>query len=348
MNVPDAIFYDYVARYVHIITRIRYKHLVALQPPPHANLAHGGGGTAYALHRIAEVRGDARLVRLARVWVADALADRRRARFPTSSYLFGRSGLHALRARIDPAARDHSIAAYLRVCRSARTGPLELMSGRAGQLVGACAMLRGFDDTRLRRFAAVRAHDLLDHVQRRASRPWREADASNLAHGWPGVLYAVAAWHELSRLAPPPWLISALVRLARAWREHAVPRHDMRASWCTGAAGATLLWCKTFAITGESELLRTARRTGDAARRHLDVTRQHLCCGIGGVAHALLALETIDPGRAWRAHARQIGAGAMTDAAPSRWPSGLLWGHPGLACLALDLVAKVPQAFPSL
>jgi hypothetical protein len=240
------------------------------------------------------------------------------------------------------------VSAYLRACRGTGTRPFELMLGGAGQLVGACAMLRGFDDARLRRFATARAAELLDQVQTRARRPWRAADASNLAHGWPGVLYAVVAWHELSMLAPPSWLVAALVRLAQAWRAQAVPRPDMRATWCTGAAGAALLWCKAFAITGEPVLLRAARATGDTARRHVDRARRHLCCGVAGVAHALLAIEAIDPGRGWRVHARQIGAAAMTDAAPSRWPNGLLWGHPGLACLALDLVSDEPHAFPGL
>jgi hypothetical protein len=41
----------------------------------------------------------------------------------------------------------------------------------------------------------------------------------------------------------------------------------------------------------------------------------------------------------------------MTLAPPSKWPSGLLWGHPGLVCLALDLAGDAPRpgaGFPGL
>lgn len=344
----DPIFQGYVTRYASIVAHVRYAHLAQLQPPPYANLAQGGGGTAYALHRIAIARADPALARHARRWLADALADRRPATSPASSYLLGRAGLHALRARIEPAARDRAIAAYLRACRDRGARPFELMAGGAGQLVGACTILRARDDSRLRRFAAARAGELIEHVRQRARTRWRVADAANLAHGWPGTLYAVVSWHALAALTPPPWLVAALVRLARAWREDAVPRPDMRATWCTGAAGVAQLWCKAYALTGEPALLGAARAAGDAARRHVDPARRHLCCGAGGVAYALLALDAIDPNRGWRARARAIGAAAMSDAAPSRWPSGLLWGHPGLACLALDLDGDGAAELPAL
>jgi hypothetical protein len=299
---------------------VRYRHLGALQDPPHATLAHGGAGVAYALWRLGERR-------LARGWLRDALGDRRRVAYgglDRGSFFVGRPGVLHVRALLARAPTPVALG----------TG-VELIGGAAGHLLGALA--RGQRDRR----SAMLADRIAVDVRGRARRPWRAIDGTNLAHRWPGPLLALLAWE-----APEPWLVDALARLARATDHHAVPA-DVRGTWCTGAAGITFLWAHAYERTGEALFLRTARTAARVAEKHLPA-RPHLCCGMGGVAYALLAMERIEPGRGWRERATAIAERAIAMPLGTRWPSGLLWGHPGLVCLALDLLVDEPRGFPCL
>jgi hypothetical protein len=332
----------YVARYRSAIDQARHAHLVALQPPPFADIAHGGAGTAYVLARLGDSRG-------ARRWLDDAIADRRRTAFMTgrtrASYLFGRAGLAWLRARLAPAsARRAACARFVATARG--SAEIDVTDGIAGQLLGACLLAR---DERVLAAAERMTEHLLDRVAARSRRPWRAGDASNFAHGWPGVLHALLGGLEVTGKDVPGWLVTSLARLTRAWRADAVLRVDHRASWCTGAAGSTLLWCRAFARTGDRRFLAIARRTARDALANVAHAPHHLCCGAAGVAYALLELSTVDPGGAWRSDAQRVAVeaiGAVSRGAPLRWPNGLYWGHPGLVCLAIDLRSTSPAGFP--
>jgi hypothetical protein len=342
---------SYLARYQGAIDQARYEHLVALQPAPFATLAHGGAGTAFALARMRDVRG-------ARRWLDDAMADRRRAaftvggdrRFAREAFLFGRAGVAWLRARLAPAAARR--AANARFVATARaTDKLDVTDGTAGQLIGACLLVRESPDARVVAAAKRMTERLLDRVEARSTRAWRAADATNFAHGWPGVLHALLAGLELASEDVPAWLAHSLARLARAWRPNIVERIDQRASWCTGAAGATLLWCRAFVSTDDKRFLAMARRTARAALASVEHAEPHLCCGAAGVAYALLELAATDPRGAWRADAQRIAVAAIDSVsrgAPLRYPNGLYWGHPGLVCLAVDLLNDRPAGFPAI
>jgi DUF1680 family protein len=105
------------------------------------------------------------------------------------------------------------------------------------------------------------------------------------------------------------------------------------------------LWAKAFAVSGDARFIDVARRTAQHAMATSGKNRG-LCCGDTGIAFALLALERIDPRRGWRAKARaladhEIAAGGFVHS------NGLYYGHPGLACLAQDLLGE-PRGFPAI
>jgi lantibiotic modifying enzyme len=348
---------SYLRRYAGAIRPVRYSDLSRLQSAPYASVAYGAAGTAHALVRLAEASrmNDGR--RLATRWLQDALADRTHAArifdgarvMPTSSFVYGRAGVHAMIAMLyserDSRGRQGALEGFVRAIRTGKT--VGSVDGAAGQLVGVRILSGRIRDGVLRRVGTEVAGNLLDRTRERMRRRWRAADASGFLHAWPGVLFALLSWHAMNGDPPETWLVDGLMRLARIWRADAGVMVELRGSWCVGAAGVALFWCKAFESTGEKAFLDVAR---DAARAsiHYMPTRTHLCCGKAGVAYALLALERVDPGRGWRERALEIGLRAIATPMLSRWPNGLLWGHPGLVCLALDLMSDEPRGFPCI
>ena len=71
-----------------------------------------------------------------------------------------------------------------------------------------------------------------------------------------------------------------------------------------------------------------------------------MCCGHTGLAFALLSLDRVEPRRGWGSHARALAAKEIGDARFVH-SNGLFYGHPGLACLAQDLV-ETPRGFPTI
>ena len=351
MANPDAILGHVIDQYAAAIATARYADLPALQQPPHANLAHGGGGTAYALWRVAGERARPDLGRLARGWLESAIADRTRTRLmfdrpaDRRSYLFGTAGLHWLDARMRRGERRlRSRDAFVTACRRGGEA-IEMMEGAAGHLLAGSLLTSTLTSKQRLVFDAI-ADRLETRWQRRARRPWRAIDATNTAHGWPGIAYALLSWAQCAGGRASDSFIASLRQLAVVWSPTTIPQHHMRASWCMGAAGIAMLWAKAFAVTSERVFLRHARECGRAAKALLEPSRTHLCCGMAGVAYALLALDRVDPSHGWRKMAVDVGVRAVQTPLQSRWPNGLLWGHPGLVCLALDLMADEPKGFP--
>lgn len=321
---------DYVATYRTAITSTTYDELAEMQRAPYADLAHGGAGTAYALWRLGETRR-------ARTWARAALGDRRHTAYDHDivddarrpALLFGRPGIHWVRALVEPGHGD----TYARALRGIELD--EFVCGAAGHV----AALHHLEARpALARARARLGARLLARVRTRVATPWHAGDATLFAHGWPGILYAALA------VAPTDaWLLDAVVRLAGAWT--GIAPEGFAASWCNGAAGSLLLWTRAFTLTGAGSLIDVARRTAELAL----ATRSGnhgLCCGDVGIAFALLALDRVAPGR-WRAAAEALASEAI--AAPAFvYPNGLFHGHPGLVCLALDLLGEAPRGFPTL
>jgi len=141
--------------------------------------------------------------------------------------------------------------------------------------------------------------------------------------------------------------LTAITRqLLASWSTDTVRVAELRASWCNGLAGSVLLWAKAFEVTGDEAFLAASRAAGNAALA-APAVGPDLCCGLGGMAYALLTLEHVDPERGWRQHADRVAAQAIATAL-LKWPNGLLRGHPGLVCLATDLMTDRPRGFPAI
>ena len=340
---------DYIDSYVEAVSAIRYRSLPQLQAPPFATLTHGAAGTAYALWRLGRQR-------LAEAWARAAIADRSanaiiRDDTPRTSYLFGRAGQYWVQARVARGTRrERAVRSYVAAAR-VRTGQTDFTSGTAGLLSGAMLILsdgvapQGID-RELEIIVRSLRRSLTARLRDRVRRGWRPHDAMRFAHGWSGILHALLSERAWREQPVPAWIRVALLDLAGVWSPTSAPKPNLVASWCNGAAGATLLWSKAFRTTGERRFLIAARQ---AARTAVSAVGAHtdLCCGSGGVAYALLAVDRVDPGHGWRDRACELAASGIQRVA-MRWPNGLHRGHPGLVCLALDCLAERPSGFPAV
>jgi hypothetical protein len=342
---PRRYFQTYVRSYLGEVEGIRYSDVPALQPAPFAGLARGAGGIAYMLWRLGHARS-------ARAWLDALRADRRPAAYAyakfrpiASSYMYGRGGLTWVNALVDGSAKPRAITAYIRAARSA-SSKLAFMEHAAGHLTATRLLLAHAEHPALRALGDELAARVLAGARSRARRPWTARDAYGFAYGWPGMLHALVAWHRFVGRPLPAWLAEAVRRLATVAPADGVPDRDFAASWCNGAAGTTLLWTEAFAVTGD-ELFLDAARTMARAALAVDERRNYLCCGLGGVAYALLALARIDGCGPWLEQAREVGLRAV-DPVPLHWPNGLYLGHPGLVCLATDLASDTPRGFPAI
>ncbi|HTR53043.1 MAG TPA: lanthionine synthetase LanC family protein [Kofleriaceae bacterium] len=336
----------YVASYREAIACVGYDAIAHLQPSQFASIAFGGAGTAYALWRLG-------MPRHAAAWLRGSLDDRRRAAFKLhdghraierDSYSHGRAGLLWLRNLIvEPRAPD-AITAYVRAID--RVNAAEFVAGRAGHLTGVRLLLARRDDTRLRAAGEALASALVRSLRARAKRGWRAIDAAGFAHSWSGVMHALLAWHQLRARPIPGWLADELRALHAAWTPGAARIPDKAASWCNGGAGTLLLWTKAFELTHDDRYRDAARGAASHAVR-AKTDDPTVCCGRGGVAFALLALARVDATRDWRALALKVAIRAVKTRQLER-PNGLYYGHPGLVCLALDLLSENPVGFPTI
>ncbi len=342
----------YVDAYLGELTRFSYAELRQLQAPPHASVAYGAGGIAYALCRAGEEREDPRLLSRGWRWTSWAMEG---TRLPGSldvpgapvtdrqAIYYGRLGLVAVRARL---ARARRRAGDLRVELARWRRPraelrlLDLVGGIAGQLAGAAWLLRRGAHAPLARAAANAARTL---ETRLSSWTPRATDVS-LAHGWPGVVFALLRWYAASGAAPSAELVARcreLARLRPAYGLEGAPGapRSLPRSWCNGSAGMTLLWVALAEATGDALFVNAAAGAARATLAGEPDGVPTLCCGAGGRAYAYLAMERVQP-RRWRRHAVEAALAAVADSRNTRWPNGLLRGHPGLVCLALDLESE--------
>jgi hypothetical protein len=344
LRSAHATLRGYLTTYREAVASFGYRAIADLQPAPFASVTYGGGGTAYVLWRLG-------MSRRAAAWLRSSLADRRRGAFALpnmaprgDSYSHGRGGLLWLRNLIATRPTPQNISAYAHAI--ARADKPEFMSGRAGHLTGIRLLLARRSHPRLHAIADELAESLSDAVRRRAREPWQATDAIGFAHHWPGTIYALLAWHRSTSQPLPPWLGDAIRDLHRVWTPGTRRGTTLASSWCNGAAGTALLWVKAYDAIGDDRYRVAAAAAADQALRANDGGFS-LCCGLTGIAFALLELDRIDRTRDWRGVATELAVQAIECAAP-RWPNGLFQGHPGLVCLVLDLLADKPAGFPTL
>jgi serine/threonine-protein kinase len=339
--------------------RMSYRELRTRQRAPWASVAFGAAGIAAALLACPGRR--AGTTEQARRWLAAAARGSRArdALWPASfgpssadgSLYCGRDGIELVRllgVRAAGAGRGEAIRRFLERCRRRRGGPSELLHGTAGYLAALVVLHRTTGDPRVAGAADELAHDLLERAGGPAG--WARSPSLGFAHGRAGTSHALLGWSLALDRELPAGFFHHLHGLARELRDRGgcpalggtgPAGRVLDRSWCNGAAGHALHWARAYERTSDASYLRAARDAARLVATHTDAAPGNLCCGLGGRAYALLAVDRIEPGRGWFERAVAMGslaARAMIDAATA-WPNGLYKGYPGLVCLDRELVA---------
>ncbi len=354
--------------YLEQARALSYRALRTNQDAPWANIGYGAAGIATAFWRSGrDTRGSQDRLTALRWLSAAQRAGSERGAFWTpnfgsrrmgSSLYYGPDGVQFLRLLVAHdgrrasrrrSARDPKVEAFLSRARRRAGGPTVLVEGVAGTLTALVLLHRATRDARVLDVADVLAADLLS----RAEGPfgWARADNLFFAHGRAGSLHALLAWSLAGERDLPACVFDHFARLAEDVERGGsmgvrstsgtIERHALLRSWCNGAAGLVLLWARAYERTRDATFLDRAR---DAARFVLassDPAPAHLCCGLGGWAYALLAMDRVEPGAGWFEQAANMAGRAVSAMVEERgqWPNGLFTGYPGLVCLARDLLS---------
>ncbi|HTJ46152.1 MAG TPA: lanthionine synthetase LanC family protein [Kofleriaceae bacterium] len=325
-----------IRAYVREVRAISYRDVRGRQRGPYASIGYGAGGITYLLWFLGVRRNDRALLLDARRWFRslrrargkDAFcADFVKPEYVEQSIVNGYAGHHLLGALIghsldDLSLRERHLGEFLAICRRTDRPP-ELLHGDAGFLIGALLLERHTGDPRLAPIADQLAARLL-------AVEWKR---HGFAHGTAGVLHALVQWVGARGGAGPARLRE---RLAAMPRGLGGPPPSFVPTWCNGAGGHVLLWAGAYRTLGDPVYLERAEEAAAWMCAPAEKTLGTLCCGEGGVAYALLALDRARPSPELRARAAARAARAIAQL-DSPWPNSLMHGFAGLACLAEDL-----------
>jgi hypothetical protein len=363
------------------LARAGYGHGDALPPmplAPTASVMHGAAGLAYALYRLALIRGDAEMLALADLWASraaavahapDAFADVPRgltsAVYCTSTPYHTIAGVHCVRALIANAAGDRpSLAESVDAFIGASSVPvrgvnLDLMLGHTGVLIASALLLDAVapvHEYARRRLAEHGAAAMAAIEEATAALP-AMCDAPGFssmgaAHGWTGLLFATLRWYAVTRRPLSADTIRRLRELASygqpwgrgmRWPHTLDPQsaehHTFLAGWCNGTAGLVHLWTLAAQLTGEATFDDLAGHAAWGTWEHATDSLTNICCGLGGLAYALLARYRATGDTSWyrRAGALASRAARVSATDPPPHPDSLYHGTAGIALLVADL-----------
>lgn len=352
--------------------------------PPSCSVAYGAAGLALAIHGIAALRDDPRLLALADEWAVRAARDADRAdafdseamelderRTGSISAYHRRSGVHAAQA-IVAVALDDELAARraLHDFVASSDLPCELLDlalGRSGTAHVSAILLDMID-------GRWPAQALTDCGRNAAAGVWDDITAMppigdggavvhlGVAHGWAGLLLAQLRWSETSGDDLPAGLgdrLDQLVALGRPhglglvwpWSHDPTGRQRVRAvaGWCNGAAGFVHLFTTAHRVLADDHWLDLADRAAISAHRAAQRVGQ-LCCGLAGQSYALLDLYQHTGDGRHLAAARDLAtrASASTSATNANDPlvASLHKGQVGIASLAAAIERPELAATP--
>jgi serine/threonine-protein kinase len=350
-------------------------------PAPTASAMNGGAGFAYALLRIAEVRGDESLLALADLWAVRArlAADSEEAFwseeleivpavFGENSFFHNLAGVECVLALIAAARGDElALGLALEGFVAAAARPLEKVDvafGKAGMLLGAAQLLESLpgevDDAVLRDVGDALRDALWAELEPQAPlAEGPELSSLGAAHGWAGYLFSLLRWSEAAGEAPPPGVEQRLQELGGLgrplgrglrWPYDAglpMPHTGLEASWCNGAAGFVSLWTTAQRLLGEDRFGAWARMAAWTAYESPVPSGGDLCCGFGGRAYAALAFHRHSGEEVWLARARLLAEqAAIAIRADALRRDSLYKGEVGIALLAADLERPEHSSMP--
>jgi serine/threonine-protein kinase len=347
---------------------------------PAASVQNGAAGFAYALLRIAGIRGDEILLGQADLWSIRATLESLtpEAWFNADLELVPEtigecslhhtvSGVHAVGALIAGARGDEWSQRVALDAFVAATGEpcehFDVAFGRAGLLLG-CALLleavpAAIDTGPLR----ARGADLCDSLTAElVAQPeisaCRQLRSLGAAHGWAGMLFALLRWSEATGTAPTAVARDRLAQLAALgqpagrgtrWPHsagEAAGANPIAAGWCNGAAGYVPLWTLAHRLTGEETYARLAQTAAWTAYEDPADTGD-ICCGLAGRAYALLNVYRHTDDAAWLARARSVAdRAAISVQRDALRRDSLYKGEIGVAVLAADLEDPLHACIP--
>lgn len=343
-----------IRTYLSQVRRISCADIERRQAAPWAALPYGATGLALALLRLtpkaALLENREHLDGLLR-----EIPERPRSRayIPVGgsyhhlrhSFVCGPNGLRLVRLLLACKRGEEPDGAelrrLLRASLGARTGPWEYMLGAAGHVMGLISLWQETSDEPTIAAATLLAETLLERG--RGPKGWCRERMLGFAHGRSGAFHALLTWSAATGTPLPPWFFDELARMASDTGDLSARAMgfdgNLELTWCNGLAGLTLMWVRAYEYSASRGHLREAKRTARALLSRTDVPVGDLCCGLGGGAFALLALDRVDPDQGWYEEAIRLasrGVDALLTNAPA-WPNGLFRGFPGVALLVRDL-----------
>lgn len=353
-------------------------------PPeaPRASINYGAAGISYALLRIAQRRGDPRLLALADLWSqkAQALAAAGDAFYNAKlqielktvgerSLFLSAAGLHCVRALVSAAQGDCATANLaMRAFVEHSRGPndkidpclqLDAVMGKASLLLGCAELLEFVPDSPVFELANVRtrgeelARDVLDFVESGPIDSSEQLTTLGIAHGWGGLAFAALRWARAAGQDPGPVVRTRLDELAMLAEPYGAglrwPVANGRAAfmdgWCNGSAGYAMIYALAYEVLGTSALGEVAERAAISAYQS-DITLGTLCCGQAGIGYSLLAVHRITGSPQWLERAHSCARRAAADRSPHFLRDALYKGVVGAALLVEDLQAPATAAMP--
>lgn len=340
-----------------------------LADAPLASINYGAAGIAYALCRLAQGRGDARLLAQADLWVQRAYALSLESRafvnpeidldvetVGEASLFHSLTGVHCVRALVslaqgDPASAAWALDAFVERSRLPCDNP-DLTLGRASLLLGCAELVESLPAPGLVDPAPVRARGdelaagLLALVRDHDPASSERVTMLGVAHGWAGLLFALLRWAKATRAAVDPAVcrrLEDLIALGEPdgagvrWPVHNRPgAASFMDGWCNGTAGHVLLLALAHDVLDDPALGVLAERAAVSAWES-DASLGTLCCGLAGLGYAFAAVHRITGSPIWLERARWAVRRAAADTSEHFFRDALYKGAVGVALLADEL-----------
>lgn len=349
-----------------------------LAASPLASVNYGAAGIAYAIYSIARRRGDPQLLALADVWAQKAfrLSSHEKAFYDPEleitrgtvgevALFHSPSGLHCVRALVsiamgDVSGANRAIQAFLALSRGPCDKP-DLTLGKASLLLGCAELVESMPSSWFVDMEPVRVRGdeiaaelatLLESDQLATS---ARIPALGVAHGWAGIAFALLRWARATGKDVHPAVVAALDELAALaephgdglrWTVHnSTSPPSYMEGWCNGTAGYAMLYGLAHEVLDAGRFGETAERAALSAWA-AETQLGTLCCGLGGIGYAMLAIHRLTGSDLWLERARATTRRAAADSSKYFMRDALYKGAVGVAVLAEDIKRPETAAMP--
>ena len=345
---------------------------------PVASINYGAGGVAYAVYRMSQRRGSARLLAAADAWIQRAYS------FASQEHAFHKpewgiepatvgevslfhsiSGLHCVRALVSIGFGDidgatRAIHAFVGHSHRPSKNP-DLTLGKASLLIGLSELVEALPspwfislEPVIRRGDELVA-ELIEIIKTESISSSSRVPSLGIAHGWAGILFAIMRWAKATKTYPDKIVAERLYELASFAEPHGLgmrwPVHNATRpasfidGWCNGTAGHVMLFALSHDVLGTNafdELVERAAESAWATETRLGT----LCCGLGGMGYAFAATYRLTGSQKWIQRARMFARRAAADNSKHFFSNSLYKGSVGVALLTEALNEPSDVAMP--